>query len=114
MGAGEGGSALASERPVEPLDDAVEQWLQWEEQANLVGFRTSTKPVEVALAAVPPGLVSIEASAQAPGDVVRRFVRGDRVLFPRHPLNRDPSVSFYDAPVADRWWCRERTRCVYR
>jgi SAM-dependent methyltransferase len=33
-------------------------------------------------------------------------VRGDRVLFPRHPLNRDPSVSFYDEPVADRWWCR--------
>jgi len=97
---------FSPEQPIEPLDDPVEQWLRWEEQANLVGFRTSTKPVEVAVAAVQPGIVSIEARAEAPSDIVQRFVRGDRVLFPRHPLNRDPSVSFYDEPVADRWWCR--------
>jgi SAM-dependent methyltransferase len=97
---------LAAVEPIEPLDDPVEQWLRWEEEANLVGFRMSTKPVEVAVAAVSPGLVSIEASTDAPADIVQRFVRGDRVLFPRHPLNRDPSVSFYDEPVAERWWCR--------
>ncbi len=99
-------TSFSLERPIEPLEDPVEQWLRWEEQANLVGFRTSTKPVEISLAAVAPGLVSLEASADAPSDIVRRFVRGDRVLFPRHPLNRDPSVSFYSEPVADRWWCR--------
>ena len=98
--------SASAEAPLEPLEDPVEQWLRWEEEANLAGFRMSTKPVEVAVAAVPPGLVSIEASTQAPKDIVRRFVRGDRLLFPRHPLNRDPSVSFYDEPVADRWWCR--------
>ena len=98
--------ASSREEPIAPLADPVEQWLRWEEQANLVGFRTSTKPVEVAVAAVPPGLVSVEASTDAPGDVLRRFVRGENVLFPRHPLNQDPSVCFYDEPVAESWWCR--------
>jgi len=93
-------------QPIEPLPDPVEQWLRWEEQANLVGFRMSTKPVELAVAAVAPGLVSVEASAQAPGDILERFLRGDSVLFPRHPLNQDPSVSFFDEPVAEHWWCR--------
>ncbi len=93
-------------QPIEPLPDPVEQWLRWEEQANLVGFRTSTKPVELAVAAVAPGLVSVEASSEAPDDVVKRFLRGESVLFPRHPLNRDPSVSFFDEPIAEWWWCR--------
>ena len=97
---------FSAEQPLELHDDPVEQWLRWEEQANLVGFRTSTKPVEVAVVAVPPGLVSIEAAQQAPPDVIRRFVRGATLLFPRHPLNRDPSVSFFGEPVAERWWCR--------
>lgn len=97
---------VPAHEPIEPLEDPVEQWLRWEEEANLVGFRMSTKPVEVSVAAVPPGLVSIEASSDAPSDIVQRFVRGDRVLFPRHPLNRDPSVSFFAEPTAERWWGR--------
>jgi hypothetical protein len=102
----EGVGSSSPEEPIAPLPDPVEQWLRWEEQANLVGFRTSTKPVELAVAAVAPGLVSLEAYPEAPSDVLARFVRGDRVLFPRHPLNRDPSVCFFDEPVAERWWCR--------
>jgi len=96
----------SGEEPLELCPDPVEQWLRWEEQANLVGFRTSTKPVEVAVVAVEPGLVAIEAARETPPDVLRRFVRGANLLFPRHPLNRDPSVSFYGEPVAERWWCR--------
>jgi hypothetical protein len=91
---------------LEPHPDPVEQWLRWEERANLVGFRMSTKPVEVPVAAVAPGLVSVEASARAPRDVLERFVRGESVLFPRHPLNRDPTVSFHDEPAAESWWGR--------
>jgi hypothetical protein len=97
---------FAPEQPIEPLREPVEQWLHWEEQANLVGFRASTKPVEVAVVAVAPGLVSVEAASDAPRDVLARFVRGESVFFPRHPLNRDPSVSFYGEPVAESWFCR--------
>jgi hypothetical protein len=100
------GRQRSCEEPLELCADPVEQWLRWEEQSNLVGFRTSTKPVEVAVVAVAPGLVAIEAARDVPPDVLRRFVRGADLLFPRHPLNRDPSVSFYGEPVAERWWCR--------
>jgi len=95
-----------AEPSLEPLPDPVEQWLHWEQQANLVGFRRSTKPVDVAVVAVAPGLVELAAASDAPPDVVARFVRGDRILFPKHPLNRDPSVAFYDEPVAESWACR--------
>ena len=98
--------AGSEEEPLELCTDPVEQWLHWEEQANLVGFRTSTKPVEVAVVAVAPGLLAFEASREAPPDVLRRFVRGADLLFPRHPLNQDPTVSFYGEPVAEHWWCR--------
>jgi hypothetical protein len=106
MDPAERATRLGPEEPIEPAADPVEQWLRWEERSNLVGFRTSTKPVELAVVAVAPGLVSVEASTHAPRDVVERFVRGERVLFPRHPLNRDPSVSFYGEPVAESWWGR--------
>jgi hypothetical protein len=102
----EGSAGVGAGAPLAPLADPVEQWLHWEEQANLVGFRTSTKPVEVAAVTVEPGLVDLAAAADAPPDVVARFLRGERVLFPRHPLNRDPSVAFFDEPVAETWWCR--------
>jgi hypothetical protein len=101
--AGETASQLACADGFEPLDDPVEQWLRWEETANLAGFRTSTQPVAVEVADVPAGAVRIEASANAPPDVLRRFLHGDRVRLPRHPLNRDPAVSFADAPVVERW-----------
>ena len=42
--------------PDEPLvldPDPVSQWLDWEEQANLVGFRTSTAPVAIDVVRVP-------------------------------------------------------------
>jgi len=96
----------ACDAPIEPLPDPVEQWLQWEEQANLVGFRTSTEPIEVQVAEIARELLDVEVASQAPAALVDRFLRGDRVIFPKHPLNQDPSVSFFDAPVVERWLCR--------
>jgi hypothetical protein len=93
-------------RPLVPLAEPVEQWLQWEEQANLIGFRTSTQPVELSVSAVPRDLVSVGVASHAPASVVGRFLKGDRVLFPKHPLNRDPSVAFFGAPVVEHWLCR--------
>jgi hypothetical protein len=96
----------SAEDPLEPLADPVEQWLQWEEQANLVGFRTSTQPVEVEVTEIPSEFVSVEVATEAPPSVVSRFLRDDRVLFPKHPLNRDLTVAFSDAPVVEHWTCR--------
>ena len=41
------------EEPFRLLADPVAQWLDWEEQANLVGFRATTVPVLVELSAIP-------------------------------------------------------------
>jgi len=96
----------AADDPIEPLSDPVEQWLQWEEQANLVGFRTSTDPVEVQVAEIARELLDVEVASQAPAPLVDRFLRGDRALFPKHPLNQDRSVAFFDAPFVEHWLCR--------
>lgn len=82
------------------------QWLLWEEQANFAGFRTTTDPVPIEVAVVPQRDVAVRIARDAPGELVSRFVAGGVVRFPKHPLNRDPSVAFSDAPAAERWPAR--------
>ena len=96
----------ARREPFEVKSDPVAQWLDWEQQANLVGFRTSTAPVQVDVVAVPRSEVEVHVMPGAPAEVVDLFLRGDRVLVPRHPLNRDPTVAFSNEPVAERWTAR--------
>lgn len=81
------------EQPLTVDPDPVVQWLDREEQANLVGFRTSTHPVEVEVVSVPREALQIHVLPGAPAAIVDRFVRGDVVCFPRHPLDRDASVA---------------------
>ncbi len=88
------------------LADPVAQWLDWEERANLVGFRTNTAPVQVDVVAVPRSELQIHVLPGAPAEVLDLFLRGERVLVPRHPLNCDPGVAWFDAPVAERWTAR--------
>ena len=84
----------------------LEQWLRWEEQSNLLGFRVSTEPVPLCVAEAPAEALTLDIAPGTPAALVRRFVRGERVLFPKHPLNRDASVAFFDAPVVERWPAR--------
>jgi hypothetical protein len=98
--------SVPADDPMILLEDPIEQWLLWEEQANLVGFRTSKEPVPIEVAAVPRSAVSVRIATWPPAEILSRFVRGDRVLFPRHPLNRDRSVKFSELPAAERWVCR--------
>jgi len=103
------GDALRSydiDGPFEALADPVAQWLDWEQQANLVGFRTSTHPIHVEVTAVPRDALEIYVLPGAPDTIVDRFVRSDHVLFPRHPLNRDSTVAWFDAPTCARWSAR--------
>ena len=92
--------------PLELLADPVDQWLDWEEQANLVGFRTSTEPVTVEVVTVPRDDTEVYVLSGADRELVERFVGPETVRFPRHPLNRDASVAWFDAPVTDRWTAR--------
>jgi len=92
-----------------PLDvdpDPIEQWLRWEEQANLPGFRTSLLPVDVAVAAIPAERLEVHLADAAPRELERRFFRRGLVLYPKHPLNTDPSVAYFDAPAAETWQAR--------
>jgi len=95
--------------PLQPLvldPDPVAQWLDWEEQANLVGFRASTQSVSIDVVSVPREELEVHILPGAPEAIVARFVQGERVCFPRHPLNTDPGVAYFDAPVAERWTAR--------
>ena len=94
------------DQPLELDPDPVAQWLDWEEQANLVGFRTSTQPVEIDVVSVPREQLEVHILPAAPEAIISRFIQGDRVLFPRHPLNTDPTVAWFDAPVSERWTAR--------
>jgi hypothetical protein len=97
---------VAPDAPLSLLDDPIEQWLLWEEQANLHGFRTSTEAVPIEVAAVPRSAVQVRIPSWPPAEILERFVRHDHVLFPRHPLNRDRSVKFSELPATERWLCR--------
>lgn len=94
------------DEPLALLADPVEQWLDWEQQANLIGFRTRTEPVEVEVARVPRAETEVYVLPNAPPEILERFLHDDAVSFPRHPLNRDATVAFFDAPVAERWQAR--------
>ncbi len=104
------------EEPFRLLADPVAQWLDWEEQANLVGFRATTVPVLVELSSIPRDVLEIHVLPGAPREIVDRFLRGDQVLCARHPLNRDPAVAWQTTPVAERWSARftsSRTLAMY-
>jgi len=92
--------------PLALAADPVAQWLDWEERANLIGFRTSTHPVAVEVASIPRSAVEVHVLPHAPAECVELFLRGDRVMWARHPLNQDRSVAWFDAPVAELWDAR--------
>ena len=107
------------------LDDPIEQWLLWEEQANLHGFRTSTEPVPIEVAAVPR-----ESGHGAHRDLAAgRDPRALRPPRPRavpapsaepRPLGqvlgrcRPPSAGSAATPRRARWsWCEPRERALF-
>jgi hypothetical protein len=98
--------ALAASPPLGVHPDPIEQWLRWEEQANLPGFRTSMLPVELAVAAIAGDRLELRVADAAPRELERRFFRRGLVLYPKHPLNTDPSVAYFDAPAAETWQAR--------
>jgi hypothetical protein len=95
--------AFPADDPIRVADDPIEEWLLWEEQANLIGFRTSTRPISISVARVDPEAVEVLRVAGAPRALVQRFLRPGGIRFPRHPLNRDPAVAFFTAKKAEEW-----------
>ena len=92
--------------PLSVHPDPVEQWLRWEEQANLPGFRTSTLPVALEVAAIAAERLRIQLADVTPRELERRFFRRGLVLYPKHPLNADPSVAYFGEPAAETWQAR--------
>jgi hypothetical protein len=92
--------------PLAVHPDPVEQWLRWEEQANLPGFRTSTLPVPLEVAAIPAERLRIRLADATPRELERRFFRRGLVLYPKHPLNADPSVAYFGEPASELWQAR--------
>jgi hypothetical protein len=86
--------------------DPIEQWLRWEEQANLPGFRTSMLPFDLSVAAISAERLEVHLADAAPRELERRFFRRGLVLYPKHPLNTDPSVAYFDAPAIETWQAR--------
>jgi hypothetical protein len=86
----------------EPLPPLA-RWLRWEQEANLRGFRASAAPVQIEVAALPVEALEIDLAPGAPLALLRRFLGGDRMLFPKHPLNQDASVACFAAPPVTRW-----------
>ncbi|HTO55470.1 MAG TPA: hypothetical protein VMR50_18955 [Myxococcota bacterium] len=82
------------------------QWLLWEEQANFSGFRTTTEAVALEVADVPRAELCVEIAPDAPRELQARFADAERVRFPRHPLNRDTTVTYSDRPAAHLWSAR--------
>ena len=62
--------------------------------------------MQIEVTSVPRDELEVHILPGAADAIVDRFVRGDRVCFPRHPLNTDSSVAWFDAPVAERWTAR--------
>lgn len=88
------------------LPDPVEQWLDWEERANLIGFRTDTRPAEILLSEIDVAELEVHRLPGAPDEIVDRLLRGDKVRCGRQPLNQDPLVAWTSTPVDARWSAR--------
>jgi hypothetical protein len=71
------------------LADPVAQWLDWEEQANLIGFRATTVPVEVELSSIPRDALEIHVLPGALGGPPRAF-RARRSTGPLRAPSAEP------------------------
>jgi hypothetical protein len=66
----------------------------------------SMEPVALEVSAIPAERVLVQQAADVPDAVKQRFFRASKVMFPKHPLNRDKRVAFSRFAVAERWPAR--------
>jgi len=103
VGVSESG-AQASAYQVNP--DPFEQFLLWEQQENLSVFRQPIEKFPLQYSLVPKRDSIVWMSSGAPEGVVSKFIRGEQVVWPKHPHNTDPGVLHYFDPVAGAWPAR--------
>lgn len=91
--------------PINPLEDSVEQWLLWEETANLpYSFDDTSRPTtetDMPVCMVDTelhGPIMINCSRDISPALFNFFIRcdGQQILWPKHPDNTDPNVPFFD------------------
>jgi hypothetical protein len=63
-------------------------------------------PVDLSVAAISAERLEVHLADAVPREIERRFFRRGLVLYPKHPLNTDPSVAYFDAPAVETWQAR--------
>lgn len=76
----------------------VQTWLDWEFKPSIPGLNQEFPSSRIPLSLVPVPEVTILRSSHLPKEVEALFLRGDRVLWPKHPYNRVESTPFFKAP----------------
>ena len=84
--------------PETPLPVGIERWLEWENSPAIAALKPEFRVSPVKLALVSKEQLSILRSSQLPPEIGETFLRGDQVLWLKHPYNTVESTPFFNAP----------------
>lgn len=84
--------------PEAPLPVGIERWLDWENSPAISALKPEFRISPVKLALVPKGELNILSSSLLPTEITETFLRGDQVLWLKHPYNTVESTPFFKAP----------------
>jgi hypothetical protein len=84
--------------PETPFPPTLEKWLEWETSRAFEAFEPEFKVSPVKLSLVPLKEVDVKRSARLPSELESTFLRGDQVLWPKHPYNTVEITPFFKAP----------------
>ena len=85
------------ERP-HTLPKTARQWLDWELTPSIPGFHQEFPESRIHLSLIPRTSVEVSKSAALPKEIEAFFLRGDQVLWLKHPYNTVESTPFFKAP----------------
>ncbi|NDG83984.1 MAG: hypothetical protein EBX52_02975, partial [Proteobacteria bacterium] len=77
----------------------VQTWLDWEFMPSIPGLHQEFRSSRLPLSLVPVRDLTIFRSIHLPKEVEALFLRGEQVLWPKHPYNTVESTPFFKAPV---------------
>lgn len=86
----------------------METWLYWEETRNSSRHRQGVRPVALEVVAVQRNAVRVDAVKDLSPQIKGMFIKGDVVMWPRHPFNRNrgPLIPFQRRRSAEIWSAR--------
>lgn len=86
------------------IEDAYEQWLLWEQLANMKAYIKPTTPIGIPLIAVSSDEVDFQFSDETPEDLVKMFHAPEGQLYwPKHFFNTSRNVPFQRRVAVAAW-----------